>query len=108
MVTTQHFTPLHRYIGKDLRYLLILILSLVFPSLLDKNKQNGFILLSGIGYILQFIGDLIFLEIIILNFCGLKNNTKPEVIKRDIENNELKAIFDNESFSALSENNSFE
>ena len=74
----------------------------------DKNKQNGFILLSGIGYILQFIGDLIFLEIIILNFCGLKNNTKPEVIKRDIENNDLKAIFDNESFSALSENNSFE
>ena len=106
MVTTQHFTPLHRYIGKDLRYLLILILSLVFPSLLDNNKPN--ILLSGIGYILQFIGDLIFLEIIILNFCGLKNNTKPEVIKRDIENNDLKAIFDNESFSALSENNSFE
>ena len=107
MVTTQHFTPLHRYIGKDLRYLLILILSLVFPSL-DNNEQNVFILLSGIGYILQFIGDLIFLEIIILNFCGLKNNTKPEVIKRDIENNDLKAIFDNESFSALSENNSFE
>ena len=108
MVTTQHFTPLHRYIGKDLRYLLILILSLVFPSLLDNNKQNVFILLSGIGYILQFIGDLIFLEIIILNFCGLKNNTKPEVIKRDIENNDLKAIFDNESFSVLSENNLFE
>ena len=33
MVTTQHFTPLHRYIGKDLRYLLILILSLVLNGL---------------------------------------------------------------------------
>ena len=54
------------------------------------------------------LGTVIYNELIILNFCGLKNNTKPEVIKRDIENNELKAIFDNESFSALSENNSFE
>ena len=105
MVTNQHFTPLHRYIGKDIRYLLILILSLVFPSLSnnEKPKSAGFILLSGISYLLLFIGDLIFLEIIILNFCGLKNNTKPEIIKRDIENNDLKAIFDNESFSSLNE-----
>ena len=52
-------------------------------------------------YIIMFIGDLIFLEGIILNFWDLNKNTKKEVIKRETEENIDKLLL--ERLSNISE-----
>lgn len=99
MITNQNFTPLHRYIGKDIRSGLLLIIKLFFV----KDYQISNIVLSGLSFLFIFFGDLTFLEIIILNFCDLKSNTKPEILKREKIDTDFKAILDNDSFSSLTE-----
>ena len=97
MLMNQHFTPLHRNIAKDLRNFGCFFLQ--YTSL-DGRNENINILEIG-TYIVMFIGDLIFLEFIILNFFGLNKNTQLEVIKRESEDNSVRYLLEKESFSSL-------
>lgn len=91
ILTTEHFTPLHRNIAKDLRGFILFFIKFIpyfgHASVKEAIGETG-------TYIVMFIGDLIFLEIIILDFWGLNNNTKKEVIKRETEDNSVKYFLD--------------
>ena len=53
-------------------------------------------------YIITFIGDLIFLEVIILGFYAFNKNTKEEIIRREGEDNDINvsALLLNDSFGS--------
>ena len=94
ILTTEHFTPLHRNIAKDLRGFILFFIK--FIPYFGHASVGAAIGETG-TYIVMFIGDLIFLEIIILDFCGFNNNTKEEVIKRENEDYSVKRFLDRES-----------
>ena len=100
ILTNQHFTPLHRNIAKDLR--LFMLFFLEFIPYFGNNIEHIWMAFGETAtYIIMFIGDLIFLEGIILNFWNLNKNTKKEVIKRETEENIDKLLL--ERLSNISE-----
>ena len=49
------------------------------------NQENWFyFIITQLAEILEFIGCIIYLEIIELRFCGLNKNTKEKIIKRAV------------------------
>ena len=98
MMMNMHFTPLHRNIAKDLRQFGVFFLELFDIFGIRKKRM---ILELG-TYIITFIGDLIFLEVIILGFYGFNKNTKEEIIRREGEDNDINvsALLLNDSFGS--------
>lgn len=72
-LTLEYLTPTHTCIGDILFSILYFIWSF---------HQTKILILSIIGYILLFFSCVLFNEFIILNFCGLNENTKFEIDKR--------------------------
>ena len=88
LLTSQYFTPLHRNIARDLRAFIKFIFD--FIPYFGDNLNNLGKAFGEIGtYIVMFIGDLIFLEIIIFGFFDCNKNTKEKIIKREREIEEL-------------------
>ena len=71
-----------------------------FIPYFGNNKDNLGQSFKEIGtYIVMFIGDLIFLEIVILGFFDFNKNTKEEIIKREkteIRDSNVENIINNE------------
>ena len=102
ILTNQHYTPTHRSISDSIASFLAWILKLTIPyfntTVKDKEDyiKNTII---GILYVIMIIGVLIFLEIIILTFCGLDRNTKEKINARQEffgVNNTILPVTDNE------------
>ena len=72
-LTLEYLTPTHTCIGDILFSILYFIWSF---------HPTKILILSIIGYILLFFACILFNEFIILNFCGLNENTKFEIDKR--------------------------
>ena len=76
-------------------------------------NMRGWILIS-LGFIFNFIGIFIYLEIIELNFCNLNKNTRNKIIERANETkiegeNKIERLFSEESIEIeLSQNDSNE
>lgn len=97
ILTTEHFTPLHRNIAKDLRGFILFFIKFI-PYFKHKSLGKA---IGEIGtYIVMFIGDLIFLEIIILGFWELNRNTKDEVIIRETQENSVRELLNRESIQS--------
>ena len=99
MLMNQHFTPLHRNIAKDIHCFGMFFLELT-PLYKKEQKDDNIFLETG-TYVVMFIGDLIFLEFIILGFFGLNKNTQSEIIKRESEDKNVRYLLERESFSSM-------
>ena len=84
ILTIYYFTPNHTYTS----YIVIKLVD----HLIKKNDPNRFF--SIILFIFQFLGLLIYLEIIELNFLKLNKNTKRNIEEREME--EDKSLLDDE------------
>ena len=84
-LTIYYFSPCHFIIYGTFGDFLEL-----YFSFLDKNDKynnidiNGLIITYCVLYPIIFFALLVFNEIIILNFCGLNNNTKKYIMKREL------------------------
>ena len=98
VLTYQHFTPIHSNISRDLK--VFMVFASDFIPYFGNNKDNLGQSFKEIGtYIVMFIGDLIFLEIVILGFFDFNKNTKEEIIKREkteIRDSNVENIINNE------------
>ena len=87
MKTNQAYSPTHRAIGDNLSGMIFFIVQICLGDLEDNIL---IIVLEGISYIIISIGILIFLELIIMHFCGMDNNTRDSINERlDEEKEEL-------------------
>ena len=87
MKTNQAYSPTHRAIGDNLSGMIFFIVQIFLHDLGDNIL---IIVLEGISYIIISIGILIFLELIIMHFCGMDNNTRDSINERlDEEKEEL-------------------
>ena len=98
ILTVYYFSPIHTFAS----YIIIKMLYL----LLRKDPKYKYY--SLILFVFQFLGLLIFLEIIELNFCNLDKNTKRNVEKR--ETKEIEGLFEfqeiaDDETASLEENN---
>ena len=72
-----------------MKFTIIQTLDPIYTSIIDLflynwNFEN---VINSLSIIFSIIGILIFLEILILNFCGLGRNVKENILNRAIEEN---------------------
>ena len=78
-----HFSPILYFITEIISPILVTIFQNFFFQ--KKNETIFFIILYIIGDVLQIIAILFYNEIIIINRCGLNENTTIYIKQRDIE-----------------------
>lgn len=81
MKTIQAYSPTHRAIGDNLSGMFFFIVQ-IFLHDLGENINILIIVLEGISYIIISIGIIIFLELIIIHFCGMDKNTRDSINER--------------------------
>lgn len=104
VLTHQHFSPVHRYIGDAFGYMLIWFYLFIVMSIINKSDRIPGIAIFGttIGFVLIFIGSFIYLEIIVIKACNLDKNTKKEIALRDNdETNELYSELNQNSINSI-------
>ena len=77
ILTVYYFTQFHTYTA----YILIKVFDLLL------KKENDYKYFTLLFFVFQFLGLLVFLEIIELNFFGLNKNTKKNIEIREIQEN---------------------
>jgi len=93
MLIIKNFTPVHLIFTFPVNYFFQKIILIIINPLMKENlfEKNNFIvaklILDFIEDILSFIGFLIYLEIIELNFCKLNYNLKRKISDRADEEN---------------------
>ena len=81
MKTNQAYSPTHRAIGDNLSGMFFFIVQIFLHDLGD-NINILIIVLEGISYIIISICIIIFLELIIIHFCGMDKNTRDSINER--------------------------
>ena len=91
--TNQIFSPTHRSIGDTVGSFLFWIVNFFFQALnwfgMHVKGSLAFNLAYVASYLIIIFGVAIFLELIILNFCGLNVNTEFMIKKRAKEEEEF-------------------
>ena len=93
ILTVYYFTQFHTYTA----YILIKVFDLIL------KKENNYKYFTLLFFVFQFLGLLVFLEIIELNFFGLNKNTKKNIEMREIQEN-MKLMEENDKDSEVGEN----
>ena len=78
MLTKKYFTPTHRSLSDTLTAFVSWIILIIVPG----NTEWARNAMNIPGYLLIFVGCLVFSEIIILHFCKLDRDTKEQITKR--------------------------
>ena len=80
--TNAQCSPTHRSIADILGYFLYWLIR--FIEYLDPTDMHDtpYCFYGGLAYIVMIIGVLIYLELIILNICGIQKNTDSEIEQR--------------------------
>ena len=85
MITIQIYSTTHRILTDIIKsFLLWVFVSLIFHSYFQVKEVDTFriIIIKAISYLIVFIGLIIFLEIVIINLCGLNKNTIQSIVRR--------------------------
>lgn len=84
-LTNFHFSPAHRAIADTFSFCLTWVAKLAIP-VLGGIGTNIFIyyIFAFIAMLIMLIGVFIYLEIIIVNACGIETDTKDEILIREI------------------------
>ena len=78
MLTKKYLTPTHRSLSDTLTAFVSWIILIIVPG----NTEWARNAMNIPGYLLIFVGCLVFSEIIILHFCKLDRDTKEQITKR--------------------------
>ena len=62
-------------------------------GLTENENEFHYYIIKVISYVLMILGVIIYLEIIQLNFLGLNQNTRKEIISRTIDNSITDTVF---------------
>lgn len=80
-LANQHYSPLHRNLSNTFSTFFHFFFNVFYYKTI--NNTVGYIILLICGHLFMILGVLIYLEIIILNFCGLNHNTKAQIDIRE-------------------------
>ena len=94
ILTVYYFTQFHTYTA----YIIIKVFDLLL------KKETHYKYFSLLLFVFQFLGLLVFLEIIELNFCGLNKNTKKNIEIREIQENKYMGENDKDSDVGINHN----
>ena len=96
ILVIKYFTPMHiiffNLISRFGFYIVDLISNIIFENNKNNNKDKIVTIMNGLGYVNIFLvtfGLLVYLEMIVLNFCGFNYNLKKSITERSIEEYEL-------------------
>ena len=105
MLVINYLTPMHFMFGSLIYVFLTELTQLIMPKKKpDEPYQSKINLLNFLAYISSFIGFMIYLEIIELNFCKLNYNLRKYISERS-----TKDIYeDNSTESIISDNDNNE
>ena len=87
MLTNQNFSTTHRCISDCFGAFLIWIFKLIIDNAYGKENNNLDIIFGAVSYPFIIFGVLVFLEFVILNFCGLNMNTNSMISSRGDDEN---------------------
>ena len=103
LVTLFHFTPFHIYCATQLADLVYSIYySFERHIIYDLGMVSDFFIYQIIFASISFLLILIFIEVLILNFCDLNINTKKSISERSDKENNLTPIDDDDDESPTS------
>ena len=96
-----YYSPAHRLFSKTIRAFLRWLL--YFIPYFGNNASNEFITLLAacIGFILQIVGLMIFIEVVILGMFSLNKNVTEEIEKRQLKDYEDKEKIMNTEISMI-------
>ena len=100
--TNEAYSPTHQSIATSIGSCLSWILKLCIPYFQSETNFFWFNLSKGIAYVIIIFGVSVFLEIIIINKCGLNQYTAKVINRRSVfvsekEKEELGTIYKKES-----------
>ena len=85
MLVINYLTPMHFMFGSLIYVFLNDLTQLIIPKKDGEEEQPEINLLNFLAYICSFIGFMIYLEIIELNFCKLNYNLRKYISERSIK-----------------------
>ena len=89
MITNQRCSPAHRIIADCFSSFLSWIIHMLIPYFNNDDVYDSNIVINriikGIGYVVIFIGLMIFLEFILINKWGMNKNTTFNIDRRGAE-----------------------
>lgn len=91
VMTNQHFSPAHRYIGDALGFMLMWLCFFIYEKF-DESEHIPIVsmVFSMIGFAIMFFGSFIYLEVILVKVFDFDRNTKKQInIREDKEVTEM-------------------
>ena len=89
ILTNSKCSPTHRAIADILGYFLFWVVR--FNSFFKPTKMHEapFWLIGGVCYVIIILGVFVYLELIVINICGFKDNTDEEIMMRGQTENQI-------------------
>lgn len=85
LLTNQKYSPTHRIISDVFQTFLSWLIGIIVSSASGESLNWGYYFVAGIGYLVVILGVLIYLEIVIIDWCGLATNTRTQIENRQTE-----------------------
>ena len=85
LLTNQKYSPAHRVIADVFQTFLYWIVGIIVSSASGTLHSLDYYLVSGIAYLVVILGVLIYIEMLVIDWCGLGANTRIQIEDRQTE-----------------------